>query len=228
MKKIALITTMISALMGASSVNAGFWSNTLGTMAGNAMSGSTSSGGQNDVDATKTEKRIQQVLTKLGYYESNIDGDLNTFETRSAIEELQSYYGLDDNGILSETEKQDILYMHDLLKNYKMEWQYPEDKDSKKLKKIYKAFDKLEKRFSKGKFAKTYLSNKFKKEIKERRAYLDKETEANLLGTWCFVASKSKGKEYKNSKKSADLFGRFVDGFFDANIYCLFILDRCA
>ncbi|WXT99619.1 MAG: hypothetical protein Ctma_0323 [Catillopecten margaritatus gill symbiont] len=34
----------------------------------------------------------------------------------SVIEEFQDYYKLEDSGILNKVQKQDMLYMHDLLK----------------------------------------------------------------------------------------------------------------
>jgi len=171
-------------LLSIISANAGFWSSALGTAAG----GGGSKNYYYEKDAQKESKKVQQTLSKLGFYSSVVDGNLNSFDTRSAIEEFQSYYGMEESGILNTSQKQDLLYMHDLIKNYKKELQTPKDENSKRLKKIFKAFDKLEKKLSKNKLSKTYISTKFKNEIKLRRTQI-----------------KEKRLQYQEEKKQADI-----------------------
>jgi peptidoglycan hydrolase-like protein with peptidoglycan-binding domain len=165
MKRLISIISIVMILT--TSANAGFWSSALGTAVGGG--GSKNYYGK---DASKEPKKVQQTLSKLGFYSGKFDGNLNSFDARSAIEEFQSYYNLKDSGILNKTQKQDLLYMHDLIKNYKIELQNPKDKDSKRLKKLYKAFDKLERKLSNNKFSKQYMSIKFKEDIKNRKVFL--------------------------------------------------------
>lgn len=169
------ITIILLSMMSTLSVHAGFWSSALGT----AVGGGGSKNYYYEKDAQKEPKKVQQTLSKLGFYSGAFDGNLNSFDTRSAIEEFQSYYGMEDSGILDASQKQDLLYMHDLIKNYKKELQSPKDEDSKRLKKIFKAFDKLENKLSKNTLSKEYLSTTFKKEINLRRKQL-KEKELLL------------------------------------------------
>jgi len=150
--------------------NVGFWSTALGTAAGEGGSKNYYYG----KDASQETKKIQQTLSKLGFYNGSFDGNLNSFDTRSAIEEFQNYYSLEDSGILNSIQKADLLYMHDLLKSYKLELQDPKSEDSKRLIKIYKAFDKLENKLNNKKFHKEYLSIKFNHEIIERRNSINK------------------------------------------------------
>jgi hypothetical protein len=153
----------------------GFWSSALGTAAGSAMGGSSSG----NVDATKNEKKVQQVLIKLGYYKGKVDGNLDTLDSRIAIEEFQSHYKLDDSGMLTDTEVREVLYMHDLLKSYKIELADPGKKDNKRLTQIYTAFDKLEMKLSNKKLKSNLLSKKFKKEILSYRTRVQKEQKEN-------------------------------------------------
>lgn len=158
-------------------VNAGFWSSALGTAVGNSINSPTKAQANTvkyykEKDATKEPKKIQQVLSKLGFYNGNFDGNINSFDTRDSIEQFQAYYSLQETGTLNELEKADLLYMHDLIKNYKKELKKPGDKDSKRLLKIYKAFDKLEIKLSKNNLNNNLLTSKFKKEIIERRKFL--------------------------------------------------------
>ncbi len=172
MKKLLLIISI--TLIFSTSANAGFWGFMADTktLFGKNNSGSTHY--STNVDATTEEEKIQQVLAKLGFYSNKFDGNLNSFDTRSAIEDFQLHYNLKDTGTLSQIQKQDLLYMHDLLKNYKLELKNPKVKDTKRLKKIYRAFDKLERKLSKNKLSKKYLSFQFKKEIKIRKVEIAK------------------------------------------------------
>lgn len=167
-----------------SSTHAGFWSSLTAGVAANSL---TSSDGDKNriVDAKSDEKKIQQALSKLGFYDAKIDGNLNSFETRSAIESFEKRYRGEPTGTLEQKTKEDILYLHDLFKNYKSEFENPGQKESNKLLALYKAFDKLEDKliadkasfFEKMKLKITpfdYLSNRLKTEITQRRAALEK------------------------------------------------------
>ena len=179
------IVYLISLLMVLStSANAGFWSSVAGGVVANSLTGSGNHGSHN-VNAKSDEKKIQQVLTKLGYYNGKIDGKLNSFETRAGIEEFQKHYFAEPTGTLTEQEKQDFFYIHDLFKNYKQEYKNPGIKDSQKLLKLYQAFDKIEDKIRnnnasfvqkmKLKLNKPeYLSSKLKKDIAQRRIALEK------------------------------------------------------
>lgn len=167
------------------SANAGFWSSVVGGVVANSLTSSGSNRSHN-IDAKSDEKKVQQVLTKLGFYNGKIDGKLNSFETRAAIEEFQKYYLADPTVILTEQVKQDILYMHDLFKNYKQEYINPKKQDSNKLIKLYQAFDKIEDKIrnnnasylekAKMLFNKPiYISSKLKKDILEKRDRIAKK-----------------------------------------------------
>ena len=171
MKRLFFGILMISFL--SIEVYAGFWSSALGTVVGIASSENASY--YTDKDAKEEPKKIQQTLSKLGFFSGKFDGNLNSFNTRSSIEEFQAYYNLEDTGILSKAKQNDLLYMHDLIKNYRLELETPKEIDSKRLLKIYKSFDKLEKKLSKNKLNKSYMTVKLKQEIKDRRAYLAKK-----------------------------------------------------
>lgn len=198
MKKVFLI--ILSLFMLSVSAFAGFWSSALGTAAGNSLNSPTKAQANTvkyykDKDATKEPKKVQQVLSKLGFYNGSFEGNLNSFDTRDSIEQFQSYYSLKETGVINEMEKADLLYMHDLIKNYKKELKKPGTKDTKRLLKIYKAFDKLENKLSKNNLKKDYLTTKFKQEIAERRKYLANKKEKAEL------AKIKKKKEYEEFKK---------------------------
>jgi len=57
------------------------------------------------------EKRIQKALTSLGFYKGKIDGEINSFETRSAIKEMNIAYGIGDNASLKPEIKDTLIYL---------------------------------------------------------------------------------------------------------------------
>ncbi|RUM73326.1 MAG: peptidoglycan-binding protein, partial [Sulfurovum sp.] len=57
------------------------------------------------------EKRIQKALTSLGFYKGKIDGEINSFETRSAIKEMNIAYGISDNASLKPEIRDTLIYL---------------------------------------------------------------------------------------------------------------------
>jgi hypothetical protein len=57
------------------------------------------------------EKRIQKALTSLGFYKGKIDGEINSFETRSAIKEMNIAYGISDNAFLKPEIRDTLIYL---------------------------------------------------------------------------------------------------------------------
>ena len=62
------------------------------------------------------EMRIQRALQSLGYYRGPIDGQVNSFETRSAIKALNRDYGIGDGAYMSPQERDALIYLGTLLK----------------------------------------------------------------------------------------------------------------
>ena len=62
------------------------------------------------------EKKIQIALTGLGFYKGKIDGEINSYETRSAIKSMNAAYGLGNNAFLSPQVKDSLIYLGDLFK----------------------------------------------------------------------------------------------------------------
>ncbi len=61
------------------------------------------------------EKRIQMALRSLGFYRGAIDGQINSFETRTAIKELNRAYEIGDTAYLSPQERDALIYLGTLL-----------------------------------------------------------------------------------------------------------------
>jgi len=61
------------------------------------------------------EKHIQMALQSLGFYHGPIDGQINSFETRTAIKELNRAYEIGDTAYLSPQERDALTYMGTLL-----------------------------------------------------------------------------------------------------------------
>ena len=66
------------------------------------------------VPVITTEKKLQKALVALGFYHGNIDGEVNSYETRSAIKAMNSAYELGDTGSLSPKAKDALIYLGDL------------------------------------------------------------------------------------------------------------------
>jgi len=61
------------------------------------------------------EKRIQQALKNLGYYRGPIDGQINSFESRTAIKEFNRAYEISDSAYMSPQERDALIYLGTLL-----------------------------------------------------------------------------------------------------------------
>ena len=61
------------------------------------------------------EKRIQIALQSLGLYHGVIDGQINSYETRNAIRELNRQYGISEGAYLSPQERDALVYLGTLL-----------------------------------------------------------------------------------------------------------------
>ena len=57
------------------------------------------------------EKYIQKALTSLGFYKGRIDGEVNSFETRSAIKSMNIAYGISDSASLLPQIKDTLIYL---------------------------------------------------------------------------------------------------------------------
>lgn len=63
------------------------------------------------VSVMTDEMRIQKALTSLGYYHGPIDGEVNSFETRSAIKKLNMDYGISNSASLKPEVKDSLIYL---------------------------------------------------------------------------------------------------------------------
>jgi len=61
-----------------------------------------------------SEKKLQKALMALGFYHGNIDGEANSYETRSAIKAMNSAYEMGDTASLSPKAKDSLIYLGDL------------------------------------------------------------------------------------------------------------------
>ena len=57
------------------------------------------------------EMKIQRALTSLGFYRGRIDGEINSFETRSAIKDLNIAYGISNSASLLPEEKNSLVFL---------------------------------------------------------------------------------------------------------------------
>lgn len=60
------------------------------------------------------EKKIQKALKSLGFYKGSIDGEINSYETRSAIKAMNVAYGLGNNAFLAPQVKDSLIYLGNL------------------------------------------------------------------------------------------------------------------
>ncbi|WP_456433256.1 peptidoglycan-binding protein [Nitratifractor sp.] len=68
------------------------------------------------VQRTETdEMKIQRALKSLGFYRGPIDGQINSFETRTAIKELNRAYEIGDTAYMSPQERDALIYLGNLL-----------------------------------------------------------------------------------------------------------------
>ena len=61
------------------------------------------------------EMKIQRALKSLGFYRGPIDGQINSFETRTAIKELNRAYEIGDTAYMSPQERDALVYLGTLL-----------------------------------------------------------------------------------------------------------------
>ena len=57
------------------------------------------------------EMKIQRALASLGFYRGRIDGEINSFETRSAIKDLNIGYGISNSASLLPEEKNSLVFL---------------------------------------------------------------------------------------------------------------------
>jgi hypothetical protein len=60
------------------------------------------------------EMKIQKSLTSLGFYRGKIDGEVNSYETRSAIKAMNVAYEIGDTASLSPRSRDSLIYLGDL------------------------------------------------------------------------------------------------------------------
>lgn len=61
-----------------------------------------------------TEKKIQKSLASLGFYHGKIDGEVNSYETRSAIKAMNIAYEISNTASLTPKAKDALIYLGDL------------------------------------------------------------------------------------------------------------------
>jgi peptidoglycan hydrolase-like protein with peptidoglycan-binding domain len=61
------------------------------------------------------EMKIQKALKSLGFYKGPIDGQINSFESRTAIKELNRAYEIGDTSYMSPQERDALIYLATLL-----------------------------------------------------------------------------------------------------------------
>ena len=57
------------------------------------------------------EKRIQKALSSLGFYRGRIDGEVNSFETRSAIKDMNIAYEISNSASLKPEAKDSLIFL---------------------------------------------------------------------------------------------------------------------
>ena len=57
------------------------------------------------------EMKIQRALTSLGFYRGRIDGEINSYETRSAIKEMNRTYEISNNASLKPETRDALIYL---------------------------------------------------------------------------------------------------------------------
>ncbi|MDM5270647.1 peptidoglycan-binding protein [Sulfurovum sp. zt1-1] len=57
------------------------------------------------------EKRIQRSLSSLGFYRGRIDGQVNSYETRAAIKEMNMAYEISNNASLKPEAKDTLIFL---------------------------------------------------------------------------------------------------------------------
>lgn len=57
------------------------------------------------------EKKIQRALSSMGFYRGRIDGQINSFETRAAIKEMNKAYEISNNASLKPEAKDTLIFL---------------------------------------------------------------------------------------------------------------------
>jgi peptidoglycan hydrolase-like protein with peptidoglycan-binding domain len=65
------------------------------------------------------EMRTQMSLAALGFYGGKIDGNINSYESRSAIKKMNESYGLSSSSALTPESKDQLIYLSHLYEIYK-------------------------------------------------------------------------------------------------------------
>jgi len=60
------------------------------------------------------EMKIQNALSKLGFYRAPIDGEINSFETRSAIKKMNKEFGISETASLKSETKDTLIFLSNL------------------------------------------------------------------------------------------------------------------
>lgn len=194
---------VLFSVMLATELNAGLFS-FLGDVASTAIGGSLASRGNNgsggSSEATLNSKniKIQEALKIMEYYKGESDGNLNTFDSRFAIETFQKDFGYMDEkkgfladilemksdfhpGILDKFTTEDLIYFYELanefdntmLSSYISDKKLTKsdiDKYVKRKQQLLSAAKRLEKSLSKNSFVNTKLSQQMASRLeKEQR-----------------------------------------------------------
>lgn len=101
---------------------AGFFSTFFANVASDAISGGGGSGGNGNkgsdsgpkVDPLLTEKKIQSALGVMAFYNGELSGDLDTFESRTGIKAFQTAFGHESSGILTNEQLRHLTYLSNL------------------------------------------------------------------------------------------------------------------
>lgn len=117
MKKLLAITLLSAGITVSSQASLfGFLGDVASTAIGTSMGtkGGNAKGYENHI--VVQNKIIQHTLKLLGYYTGNINGNLNTYDSRSAIENFQKIAGYTSNGIIDPQSHtfQNLLYFYEL------------------------------------------------------------------------------------------------------------------
>ena len=188
-----MLKIFLLLLISVTYANASFW----GSLFGSALGGGGSSVVVNEKEALelKNNKKVQQALRAMKYYQSqDIDGNLNTFDSRNAIENFQIELGYDEKatpsyiqtllgtgnkesfhpGILDKYTKENLIYQFELTNEFSnILYRYEPtiittlENLLKREEQLYQATLINEKRLSKNSKTNTLISSHMSKVIKE-------------------------------------------------------------
>lgn len=129
--------------------HAGFLSQFFANVASDSLKGN---GKGSSADPKIKEKKIQAALAVMGFYDGKLDGDFDTFDSRTGIKKLQKHFSLEETGFLSEQEKSQLTYLSNLFVSLKGK----EVNEAKKLA-IYDEIDSAKKSMLNKGFVEEYL-----------------------------------------------------------------------